>query len=174
MADEKTKTTTHDESTTTHRADRGAGTTVAEPTAARRPEEGTTPEHRPGTVRETSTGTGHGTHEQGEGQSGTAGTAGAGTSTRSTGEWRLLSDEDSRRMRERWESIQASFIDEPQGAVEEADRLVSDATDQVAEGFRRERGELEEQWSRGDEISTEELRQTLKRYRSFFDRLLSL
>lgn len=174
MADDTTKTTTHDESTTTHRADPGTGTTVAEPPAARRPEEGTTPEHRSGTARETSTGTGHGTREHGEGQSGTAGTAGAGTSTRSPGEWRLLDDESSRSMRERWESIQASFIDEPRGAVEEADRLVSDATDQVAEGFRRERGKLEEQWSRGDEVSTEELRQTLKRYRSFFDRLLSL
>lgn len=87
---------------------------------------------------------------------------------------RLMRAPESDDLRRRWESIQASFIDAPREAVEEADRLVGELTDRIAERFRSERSGLETQWERGDEVSTEELRLTLQRYRGFFDRLLHL
>jgi hypothetical protein len=75
-------------------------------------------------------------------------------------------------LRARWDQIQAGFVDEPRGAVEKADGLVADAISRLAEGFARTRAELDHQWKRGDTVSTEELRQALRRYRSFFSRLL--
>src|SRR5918992_5497035 len=77
-------------------------------------------------------------------------------------------------LRKRWADIQAAFVDEPRGAVEKADTLVSDAITQLAEGFARTREELDRQWKRGDSVSTEDLRQALRHYRSFFDRLLNV
>jgi hypothetical protein len=58
--------------------------------------------------------------------------------------------------------------------VEDADKLVASAIKRIAEGFANERAKLEGQWSRGEQISTEDLRVVLQRYRSFFSRLLSL
>ncbi len=85
----------------------------------------------------------------------------------------MYSDEQLRDLRVRWDVIQAAFVDEPRGAVERADELVADAISKLAEGFARTRAELEEQWKRGDQVSTEDFRQALKRYRSFFTRLLN-
>ena len=65
-------------------------------------------------------------------------------------------------------------MDEPRSAVEQADGLVAEMMKRLAQVFADERGKLEEQWSRGDDISTEDLRQALRRYRSFMDRLLSV
>ena len=76
--------------------------------------------------------------------------------------------------RTRWTEVQTGFVDEPRNAVEQADGLVAEMMKQLAEVFADERSKLEEQWSRGDDISTEDLRQALRRYRSFFDRLLSV
>jgi len=76
--------------------------------------------------------------------------------------------------RARWVEIQTGFIDEPRSTVEHADSLVAEMMKRLAQVFADERGKLEEQWSRGDDISTEDLRQALRRYRSFFDRLLSV
>lgn len=73
----------------------------------------------------------------------------------------------------RWTDIQAAFVDSPRDAVRDADTLVSDVIQQIVDGFTKERGDLEAQWSRGDEVSTEQLRVALQRYRSFFERLLS-
>ena len=85
----------------------------------------------------------------------------------------MYSDEQVRDLRVRWDEIQAAFVDEPRGAVERADTLVADAISKLAEGFARTRGQLEEQWKRGDTVSTEDLRQALRHYRSFFTRLLN-
>jgi len=76
-------------------------------------------------------------------------------------------------LRGRWTNIQAGFVDEPRKAVQEADALVKMAIKQIEETFSAERTELEKQWSRGDTVSTEDLRVSLQHYRSFFDRLLS-
>jgi hypothetical protein len=43
----------------------------------------------------------------------------------------------------------------------------------IAEQFASEREQLEKQWDRGEDVNTEDLRQALKRYRAFFDHLLS-
>lgn len=76
--------------------------------------------------------------------------------------------------RTQWDAIQTGFVDEPRRAVEEADALVALVIKRLSEVFADERGALEKQWGRGDEISTEDLRVALRRYRSFFERLLSL
>jgi hypothetical protein len=44
----------------------------------------------------------------------------------------------------------------------------------LAEVFAEERSKLEQQWVRGEDVSTEDLRIALQRYRSFFQRLLSI
>jgi len=77
-------------------------------------------------------------------------------------------------LRDRWSGIQTAFVDEPRRAVEEADGLVASAMKRLAEIFAQERSRLEEQWDRGDNISTEDLRLALQRYRSFFHRLLAV
>jgi hypothetical protein len=73
----------------------------------------------------------------------------------------------------RWEEIQVRFVDEPRGAVEDADALVATVMQRLADGFASERERLEAQWGRGEDISTEDLRVALQRYRSFFQRLLA-
>jgi len=75
---------------------------------------------------------------------------------------------------ERWSEVQTGFVDEPRRAVQQADALVSDVIKRIADSFGTERGELERQWDRGDDVSTEDLRQALQRYRSFFSRLLTV
>ena len=85
----------------------------------------------------------------------------------------LLTEEENRRMRTRWEEIQTGFVDEPRQAVEQADHLVAETMKRIAELFAEERQGLEAQWNRGDAADTEALRMALKRYRSFFERLLS-
>jgi len=77
-------------------------------------------------------------------------------------------------LRTRWKDIQTGFVDEPRKAVEQADGLVASAMKRLAEVFAEERSRLEQQWDRGDNVSTEDLRVALQRYRSFFDRLLSV
>jgi hypothetical protein len=74
----------------------------------------------------------------------------------------------------RWSEIQTGFVDEPRRAVQQADALVSDIIKRIADSFSGERAQLEQQWDRGGDVSTEELRQALQRYRSFFSRLLTL
>jgi len=86
----------------------------------------------------------------------------------------LFRDTDAGDLRKRWSDIQTGFVDEPRRAVEQADSLVVDVMKRLAEGFASERARLETQWDRGDNITTEDLRVTLQRYRSFFDRLLAV
>ena len=77
-------------------------------------------------------------------------------------------------LRNRWSGVQTAFVDEPRSAVEQADGLVAAAMKRLAEVFAEERSRLEQQWDRGDNVSTEDLRIALQRYRSFFQRLLSI
>jgi hypothetical protein len=86
---------------------------------------------------------------------------------------RLLADDEGAELGRRWEAIQVTFVDDPRRAVEDADGLVAHVMQQLADGFARERETLEGQWSRGEDVSTEDLRVALQRYRSFFQRLLS-
>jgi hypothetical protein len=86
----------------------------------------------------------------------------------------LFSAEEAKDFRGRWDAIQASFVDEPRQVVKQADSLVAVAMKRLAEMFAAERARLEGQWDRGDNVSTEDLRLALQRYRSFFGRILSV
>lgn len=86
----------------------------------------------------------------------------------------LFPNADSEDFRRRWADIQASFVDEPKPSVEKADQLVDSVIQKLTQVFADERAKLERDWSTGGEASTEDLRQSLRRYRSFFDRLLSV
>lgn len=85
----------------------------------------------------------------------------------------LFPDTELTELRARWDKTQIGFVDEPRAAVEQADSLVATVVKRLAEQFAAERAELEHQWDRGTEVSTEDLRQALRKYRSFFDRLLA-
>ncbi|MET0699154.1 MAG: hypothetical protein ABWY93_05770 [Mycobacterium sp.] len=86
----------------------------------------------------------------------------------------LFAESDLSDLRARWTEVQAAFVDDPKDCVQKADGLVSDAVDQLTAGFSHARSRLEEQWARGEEASTEDLRLALKRYREFFERLLAV
>jgi len=86
----------------------------------------------------------------------------------------LFPAEDARNFRSRWDAIQVSFVDEPRRAVEQADTLVAEALKRQAEIFAVARADLEAQWTKGQDVSTEDLRQALQRYRTFFTRVLKV
>ena len=86
----------------------------------------------------------------------------------------LFSESEMGEFRSRWSSVQTGFVDKPRRTVEDADKLVASVMQRLAEGFANERSGLEKQWDQGDNVSTEDLRVALQRYRSFFDRLLKL
>jgi len=85
----------------------------------------------------------------------------------------LLGSDETEQFRGRWRTVQSNFVDEPQDSVQEADELVTQLMQQLTQTFQAERQSLESQFSQKDEVSTEELRVALQRYRSFFERLLS-
>ncbi len=85
----------------------------------------------------------------------------------------LLEGDEMQSMRARWKDIQAEFVDEPRTAVQDADALVAELMQRLAQMFASERDQLESRWAGGDEVSTEDLRDGLRRYRSFFERLLA-
>ena len=98
----------------------------------------------------------------------------SGTATTAAEEQRrpLLADEELDGFRGRWDAVQVGFVDEPRGSVQQADALVAELMQRLAQTFSDERTSLESQWEQGADVSTEDLRVALQRYRSFFDRLL--
>jgi hypothetical protein len=82
--------------------------------------------------------------------------------------------EDPSGLRSRWDDVQAAFVDDPKECVQKADGLVAEVVEQLTNGFSEARSRLEAHWARGEEASTEDLRLALKRYREFFQRLLSV
>jgi hypothetical protein len=85
----------------------------------------------------------------------------------------LLSRNSAQDLRGEWDRIQAGFVDDPRSSVKHADELVASAMKRLAESFSQQRNGLEQQWDRGEDVSTEDLRQALQKYRSFFQRLLA-
>ncbi|MGD0097314.1 MAG: hypothetical protein ABSB60_12525 [Terracidiphilus sp.] len=69
--------------------------------------------------------------------------------------------------------MRTSFVDEPRESVKEADSLVANVVERISGQFSAEREELEKQWSRGNDVDTEELRRAIQRYCALFDRLLA-
>jgi len=86
----------------------------------------------------------------------------------------LFKEDEAGRFRARWTDVQGAFVDSPRSAVERADSLVAETMKRLAEMFSDERAKLEAQWGRGDNVTTEDLRVALQRYRAFFDRLLNV
>lgn len=86
----------------------------------------------------------------------------------------LFRPEEAGQFRTRWTDVQGAFVDSPRSAVERADSLVAETMKRLAEMFSEERAKLEAQWDRGDNVTTEDLRVALQRYRAFFDRLLNV
>ena len=98
----------------------------------------------------------------------------ASTGRTATDSTPLFPNNELEELRNRWSGVQTAFVDEPRSAVEQADSLVASAMKRLAEVFAEERSRLEQQWDRGDNVSTEDLRIALQRYRYFFQRLLSV
>jgi len=86
----------------------------------------------------------------------------------------LFSPDEAEHFRSEWTRVQGGFVDEPRRAVEQADELVASAIKRLTEVFAQERARLEQEWGHREDVSTEDFRQALRRYRSFFDRLLSV
>jgi len=86
----------------------------------------------------------------------------------------LFRPEEAGQFRTRWTDVQGAFVDSPRSAVERADSLVAETMKRLAEMFSEERATLEAQWDQGDNVTTEDLRVALQRYRAFFDRLLNI
>jgi len=84
----------------------------------------------------------------------------------------LLNREETEQFRTRWNEIQGKFVDEPRTAVEQADELVTEVIELITEMFNNEHRLLEAQWNKGNDVSTEDLRIALQRYRSFFNSLV--
>lgn len=86
----------------------------------------------------------------------------------------LLTSDAVQEFRSRWDQVQAAFVDDPRSAVKQADELVASAMKRIAESFAEQRRGMEQQWDRGDDVSTEDLRLALRKYRAFFQRLLTV
>ena len=86
----------------------------------------------------------------------------------------LFENNEAEQFRAQWLEIQSRFVDDPSVSVKDADELVSSIIKNITRNFADKRTALETQWKSGDDVSTEDLRLTMKRYRSFFDRLLTL
>ncbi|HEY6688103.1 MAG TPA: hypothetical protein VI094_18055 [Propionibacteriaceae bacterium] len=84
----------------------------------------------------------------------------------------LIETERAESYNSRWNALKSEFVDDPRGAVQGANRLVGEVLDELEQLFRRQRADLEHGLD-SEQTSTEDLRQALGRYRSFFDRLLS-
>jgi hypothetical protein len=85
----------------------------------------------------------------------------------------LFADSDVEDFRSRWNNVQAGFVDQPRRSVEQAEELVSNVLERLADSFTSERASLEKHWSNGESVSTEDLRMALQRYRAFFGKLLN-
>jgi hypothetical protein len=86
----------------------------------------------------------------------------------------LFPAEVAKDFRAHWDAVQSSFVDDPKQAVRQGDELVAQVMKSLADTFAKERAQLEGRLDQPDEASTENLRVALRRYRSFFKRLLSL
>jgi hypothetical protein len=84
----------------------------------------------------------------------------------------LIEPERAESYNSRWNQLKSEFVDDPRAAVRGANQLVGEVLDELEELFRSQRADLEHGLD-SDQATTEDLRQALGRYRSFFDRLLS-
>ncbi|SDI32185.1 hypothetical protein [Variovorax sp. OV700] len=86
----------------------------------------------------------------------------------------LFSPDAARDFRASWDAVQIGFVDDPRQAVRQADDLVRQVLEDLSRSFSNERSALDSAADTASQASTENLRLALRRYRSFFQRLLSL
>lgn len=86
----------------------------------------------------------------------------------------LFTPEVAGGFRSRWDAVQIAFVDDPAKAVRDADELVAQVMKSLAESFANERQRFESGMGEAGQATTEHQRVALRRYRSFFQRLLSL
>lgn len=87
----------------------------------------------------------------------------------------LFDEQEVHELRDRWQRVQGTFVDDPHASVEQADKLVASAIQRLTDIFTTEKSGLENAWSGGaKDVSTEDMRQALRRYRAFFDRILTI
>lgn len=77
-------------------------------------------------------------------------------------------------MRSRWNAIQVQFVDSPCAAVEQGEALVAEIMERLNQILTDQQNSIDRKWLSHDDISTEELRLTLRDYRTFMDRLLKI
>jgi len=86
----------------------------------------------------------------------------------------FLSQTEAQSFRSRWEGVQFGFVDDPKQSVEQAIHLIGDTVKQLTESLDAERQKIGQPLQRVDMPSTEDLRLILRRYRSLFERLVSI
>jgi hypothetical protein len=86
----------------------------------------------------------------------------------------LFTGDEVDRFRTEWRGLQSDFVDSPRDAVQHADQLVAQVMQSLATTFADHKKSLEGQWSKGEQVETEELRVALRQYRAFFDKLLTV
>ena len=96
---------------------------------------------------------------------------------------RFFQDSVTEKLRDRWQSVQIDFVDDPRSAVEQAESLVEQVSTQLTEALAARRRELHGSWSKDggtasaahdDGVPTEDLRTALQAYRQVFNQLLAL
>lgn len=87
-------------------------------------------------------------------------------------QWGTAADPNADRTWQRWWPVQAGFVDDPHGALRQAHGLVSEAVEEAVRRLEAERNSLEQSWSRNEDVSTEDLRRALQRYRDLYGRLV--
>lgn len=105
----------------------------------------------------------------------TDGKAGSDAKAAATGDAKVtLIDQDrAESYKARWVELKGDFVDEPRRAVRGANELVGEVLDELEELFRKQRADIEQGLDSHD-ATTEDLRLALGKYRSFFERLLSI
>jgi hypothetical protein len=86
----------------------------------------------------------------------------------------LFEGDRSAELHRRWTEVQSRFVDDPREAVKSADALVDEVIRDLSALFTDERSKLEAHLGKNEDASTEDLRVALRRYRAFFERLLSI
>lgn len=99
-------------------------------------------------------------------------TAGSAVAEAEPDDGTLLGSNDAARYLRLWDDIQTGFVDDPRSSVAAADSLVKEVIGALIRRFDAERESLEDQWRRGEEASTEDLRRALQAYRTFCRQLL--
>jgi len=86
----------------------------------------------------------------------------------------LLTGAEIDELQSRWNTIQIEFVDAPSTSVEQADALVGEVMERIERIFSEKRALLDEKRGNHEEVSTEDHRIALQRYRTLFNHLLEL